>query len=906
MEIYFDDKLIDEDYYTGLSTNFTLFGDTFYLGSTASNNYNLSIDKEAITSHPNIVTVKNEGTLVATLVVDEVEENDFEYRYTLTDQMLNLEFKYDASELMSNGGATLLKIAQDICNKAGIELATMNFRGYNKNINWYDNTRTAREYIGYIAELNGGYAQIGKDGKLYFIKQNEPSVKTISIEDCSDFEIGEKHVITRVVYEQGTLKYEYGDETGNTLYLNGDNVYITEQSEVEEIFNEINGFEFYSFSTNNCPIDYNIMAGQIITFTDGINDYPVIAGYDELTFNGDWYGGYKLDVATKKQEETQVIGTDEKIRNLIIKVDRESNKITQAIEEIDDQNEKINKVTQTVDELNSKIQDIADITTFGESMYAKVELDSINESEPIQITVKPTVENISYLYPNSGLYPSETLYPKVRTLRFTNKSLKENEEGKYIDFIFPDDLLIASDGTCDEFYLGYDEQICQVIKRCKYNADGTVSKLDTEQIISYEYPKIQLKDGDYTIELLGYTNAYLGIRLMAQNIYTSQYATKAELSSNITQTKKEVDVSVNEKLINYATTEEMNSAIKVTADSINNEVTKKVNEDELGTKIEQNYEAVKLAWNLISEFIQYEIREGTPALAIKNNLKKILMSLNKTGIHFYDGTEKVIGDIGLIEKDSMKQIAFSVNGTNGANAMVWGVDYNGTFIPVFMYEGYNKESGTEVGGTFYMEAPLLMQGNVLYLGNGTNSPNIVGDDTGNLNITGDNIYLNGATTATEVYSDNYYSNDGDTKSIFSSNVSYIDALWNSESIYISDGANNHFLLTSSSSDKNLKKNIKDVEISALNLIRKIKHKQFDWKSTNNHQNIGYIAQEMQKISENFVHHNVFKDKNGKEEENWQINILAVLATATKAIQEQQEQIEQLQKKMNKLKGEKDG
>lgn len=574
MEIYFDDVLINEDYYTSLSTNFALFNDTFYLGSTAANIYNISIAKEAVTRQPNVVTIRDNGVLVATLVVDKIEEDDFEYKYTLTDKMVNLEFKYDASEIFNNGSATLLEIAQDICNKAGIILATMDFRGYDKNISWYDNTRTAREYIGYIAELNGGYAQIGKDGRLYFIKQNTPSVSTISIDDCENFNIGEKHKITRVVFELGSLKYLFGDETGNTLYLNGENVFITEESEVEEIFNEIKDFEFYSFNTSNCPIDYEIMAGQVITFTDGINNYPTIASYD-LAYSGGWYGGYNLDVATKKQEETKIISNEEKIRDLSIKVDRESGKITEAIKEIDDQNNKISQVTQTVDELNSKIQDIADITTFGESMYAKVKLDSINESEPIQITVKPTVENISYLYPHENLFPSDDLFLKDRKIRFTNKT-----NNTYIDYVLPDDLLIAPDGTYDEFYLGYDEQVCQVTKRCQYNADGTVSKLEKEEITSYEYPKIELKDGDYTIELLGYINAYLTVRLMAQNIYTTQFATKAEVKSEISQTAQEINVGVDKKLSNYSTTTEMRSEINATANAINLEVGKKVNNED--------------------------------------------------------------------------------------------------------------------------------------------------------------------------------------------------------------------------------------------------------------------------------------------------------------------------------------
>lgn len=655
MEIYFDDKLINEDYYTELSTNFSLFGDTFYLGSTASNTYNISIAKEAITSHPNTILVKNNGVLIATLVVDKVEENDFEYKYTLTDKMVNLEFNYDASEIFNNGGATLLEIAQDICNKAGIELATMDFRGYNKGINWYDNTRTAREYIGYIAELNGGYAQIGKDGKLYFIKQNAPSVKTISIDDCSDFKIGEKHIITRVVYEQGTLKYEYGNESGNTLYLSGDNVYITDQTEVEEIFNEINGFEFYSFSTSNCPIDYNIMAGQIITFTDGINNYPTIVGY-ELTYNGDWYGGYKLDVATKKQEETQVTGTSEKIRNLAIKVDRESNKITQAIKEIDDQNQKISVVEQTVNELNSKISDIADITTSKESTNGTVSFEKINQSEPIYVRIYPTGINISYLYPHANLFPSDTLYPKVRTLRFFNTTTNE-----IFDYELPTDLLYYDAENYDEFILDYDAQSCVVNKRVGYNADGTTYVLEEPRTIEYEYPRIELTDGDYTIELLGYHNAYLFVRLMAQNIYTTQFATKAELNSEISQTAEAIGLSVDKKLTSYPTTTQMNSAISVKANEITSSVNQKLEgydtSEEVSSKIQQS--ANSITSTVSNTYITKSSANST--YATKTELTTAKSEIKQTTDSISSTVSKKVGNDEIISKINQSAEAVTIN-----------------------------------------------------------------------------------------------------------------------------------------------------------------------------------------------------------------------------------------------------
>lgn len=594
LQVYFDDILINEQYYTGLTNNYEMFNKSFKLGTTASNQYKLSIAKDGVSNQPSNITLKDGGTTFAELEIDNIEEQDYEYVYTLTDKMVDLEFYYDASEIFQNGSTTLLLIAQDICSKVGLTLGTVDFRGYNKLINWYDNTRTARDYISYIAELNGGFARI-ENGMLYFRKQNTISAKTIDIDDCENFNIGEYHKITKVVYELGTLKYEFGDETGNTLYLNGENVYITEESEVEAIYNEIKDFEFYSFSTSNCPIDYSVKTGDIITFTDGINDYPTIAQYD-LEYFGDWIGGYNLDVNTEKQEETKIIGDKDRIKNIQIIVDRQNNTITQVVSDIDEQNTKIAQTQQTVNELNSKIQDISDITTQAETIYASLNFTDINQSEPIEVIIHPTTTNISYLYPRNNLYPSNTLYMPVRILRFINTNTDE-----IFDYTLPDDLLINSNtGTYDEFYLGFDEQICQVTKRCEYNADGSVSDLANEVITQYTYPSIFLTDGDYTVELVGYTNGYMSVRLMVQNIYTTQFATKAEMTSSINQTATSITTTVSETYETKQNAQTNYSQLTQTADNISSVVSTKVGNNEIISKINQSAEAVSIDANKIN------------------------------------------------------------------------------------------------------------------------------------------------------------------------------------------------------------------------------------------------------------------------------------------------------------------
>ena len=100
-----------------------------------------------------------------------------------------------------------------------------------------------------------------------------------------------------------------------------------------------------------------------------------------------------------------------------------------------------------------------------------------------------------------------------------------------------------------------------------------------------------------------------------------------------------------------------------------------------------------------------------------------------------------------------------------------------------------------------------------------------------------------------------------------------------------------------SSDRRIKENIQDSKTNALDIIKQIKHRQFDKKDDGKHYQIGYIAQEMEEIDENFV----FKrPKTEQAEERYYINELPIIATLSKAIQEQQEMIEQLQEKIKEM------
>ena len=104
---------------------------------------------------------------------------------------------------------------------------------------------------------------------------------------------------------------------------------------------------------------------------------------------------------------------------------------------------------------------------------------------------------------------------------------------------------------------------------------------------------------------------------------------------------------------------------------------------------------------------------------------------------------------------------------------------------------------------------------------------------------------------------------------------------------------------SAPSDIRLKKNVKDSTISAIEIIEQMKVRQFDWKENNAHQNIGFVADEIEKIDPNLTLGGGY-DENGEMDVK-QINSPYLLNYAIKAIQELYSIIQNQEKEIEELK-----
>ena len=474
-----------------------------------------------------------------------------------------------------------------ICNKLGLTLKTNTFQNESMMIQnelYLGLDYTYRDILDEIAQATGSIICLDENDEV-LVKYPTQTNDTIDEEFLKDVnvEFGQKYgaINTIVLSRSGESDNIFYPATlpENPIEIKIVDNQIMNWNDRSDylpgIYNALNGLYYYINDFSSTGIMYYDV-GDLYNVKVGENTYQCLMLNDDLNITTGIEELIHTDMPEQSETDyTKADKTDRKINQTYLIVDKQNQKIESVVNNVSAQNNKISQIIQTVDEINSKIEDIADITTYGESDRAYIELEGINQSEPVMVKVHPTSENISYLYPRGSLYPDDLLFMPNRIIRFT-RTYEENGETltENIDYELPDDLLRYNDTVYDEFYLNYESQTCQVIKRCKYNADGTVTALGTEVTIDYPYPQIILGDGNYSISLLGYNFAYLYARLMAKNIYTEQFYTKVEADSKIDQKANEINLEVNQRLTNYSTTSQMNSAIALKANEITSTVSR--------------------------------------------------------------------------------------------------------------------------------------------------------------------------------------------------------------------------------------------------------------------------------------------------------------------------------------------
>lgn len=371
IKIYFDGVLLDNRYYMGFNYSYEMFEKEFYLGSTGSLAATLTIPKVALPQIPTIVSIAFDNDLWMSLVIDSIEETDNEeYKLTLTDKLVDTEVEYDFSNDVPISAKTLL---ENICTEFLIPHDTFNFTNQDVTISAYDNTITAREYIGMIAELAGGYAIIDENDKLQiktFLNQTPTNI--ITADDVDTFKIKNTITIQRVVWQFVANKFESSsDESLYTIYLDGNNLFL--QNMTQEIFTNIcNNIIGLTISNIKIPTTNKFFKEKdLIKFIDrDTTEYIILPQY-EADYLGGFIGSYDSNIDNGKQNETKVKTTATKVKRIKQVVDQDNATLMIAVQDITYQKEVTNLglqqainanttlINQTASEIRTEVSETA-------------------------------------------------------------------------------------------------------------------------------------------------------------------------------------------------------------------------------------------------------------------------------------------------------------------------------------------------------------------------------------------------------------------------------------------------------------------------------------------------------------------------------------------------------------------
>ena len=319
-----------------------------------------------------------------------------------------------------------------VANKIGLTVANQTF--YNEDMQipselYLGLEYTYRDILDEIAQATGSIIALNENDEIQ-VKYPTQTNDTIDEEYLKDVNVkfGERYgaINTIVLSRAGESDNVYYPDPlpANPIEIKiVDNQIMNFNNRsdyLEGIYNALNGLYYYINDFSSTGILY-YEVGDLYNVKVGENTYQCLMLNDEVNVTTGIEELVHTDLPEKTETDySKADKTDRRINQTYLVVDKQNQKIESLVSNVTEQNNKISQVTQTIDELNSKIQDIADITTYGESDKAFVELEGINQSEPIMIRIHPTSTNISYLYPHENLYPSDLQFLPDRKIRFKN------------------------------------------------------------------------------------------------------------------------------------------------------------------------------------------------------------------------------------------------------------------------------------------------------------------------------------------------------------------------------------------------------------------------------------------------------------------------------------------------------
>lgn len=222
-----------------------------------------------------------------------------------------------------------------------------------------------------------------------------------------------------------------------------------------------------------------------------------------------------------------------------------------------------------------------------------------------------------------------------------------------------------------------------VTRRLSLSEYGVLSVLDEPKIEELKDLDIKLFEGDNYIYLMDMQGNKFYAEYIVKNDFTDLYVTTNQMNSSIQQTAQSIELSVNQKLEGYSTTQEMNSAIEQTAQSITSSVNQTLinyaTNDDLEDEVTELNSTITQTASEINSTVSQKVGKNEVISSINQSAEAVQINANKISL---DGKE-----INLTSDD------ISISSTN------FNVDKNGNMTcNNANVSGQIESNNGEIGG----------------------------------------------------------------------------------------------------------------------------------------------------------------------------------------------------------------
>lgn len=605
----------------------------------------------------------------------EDDKNKEELVVTGYDKMLNFMVAFKQSDLKVTYPCTLKQLLTKMCEVCGVELYSADF--YNADITILEDfftiqQLTYRDVLEKIAQTTETTMFI-KDDKLYLCKIGDV-VQELDTSYLSELVIGEKFgPVNALVLGRGAVEDNIEAKDQESINNSGrceirfdENEFLDTRREelIDNMLEQIKGLEYHACEASNLGLMWLEPCDVIEAKDREGSPYKTIYLSARVTVNTGISGEMEAKIPEVSTTEHKVTTKEQK---KALKTERMALKhegiIRDLVEETTENSQKLTQHEQTIDAITNKVEQIEDVTNTVEGIKT-IALGNCMEGELLELHIYGNNTVFDYLYPADNLYPSDDLYPYGDSRIVVNDKVYE---------LGVTEVLRQNADVCDEFVLENGQ--AKVIRRV--NKSGSTKA--KEKVEDLGELKILLQEGTNTITIKNYT-AKISARFAIKNSLTNVYATKVEMNSSITQT----------------------------ANEINMEVRKKVDESEVISKINQSAEAVGINANKIN----------LSAMDVLNLLAGNTINLSGRQIKIESDNLKIDENGNITIKNSGDTPAFTISDYEGNTIEAYGpnfimtYDYNGIEVSqCFQKGGYYVEGGGSATKVWYdgITTPILTQ-----------------------------------------------------------------------------------------------------------------------------------------------------------------------------------------------------